>query len=114
MTSLQSNLNHLQSLLDTDEQKEFMDTIQDEVGDLMSELDAANDENKVLDETNNELRSFISEMSENGDGFCEINCGIGTIEYLTYNILLSQIMEALEEKLKTTSPNDIVNLLERG
>lgn len=40
-----------------------------------------------------------------------IDAGIGTITWESGNIQLQLIMEALEEKLKTTSPNQIAELL---
>jgi len=40
-----------------------------------------------------------------------INAGIGEIHWKSDNIQLQYIMEAVEEKLKTTSPNDIVAIL---
>jgi hypothetical protein len=42
----------------------------------------------------------------------EIEAGIGTIAYRTNNLQLQQLMEALQERLRVSSPNDIINLLE--
>lgn len=41
-----------------------------------------------------------------------IDAGIGTIRWSSNNLQLMAIMEALEEKLKSHSPNSITSLIE--
>lgn len=104
------NIDHLNTLFLTEEQKEFLATIRTQADFLKSKNDSLKTLNRKQGDRVDELEDFIENMDN--DYSDEIDAGIGTIEYNTSNIDLSGIMEALSERLITTSPYDIIKLLE--
>lgn len=103
-------IDHLKTLLTTEEQKEFIETIRKQAEFIETRNRALMTEKSRLSDRVGDLEDFIEEMEKQYDN--EIDAGIGIIEYNADNIQLEAVMEALSERIDTTSPNDIIKLLE--
>ena len=79
--------------------------------DLKKESDDKDDTIKILESDIDDKQREINNIENQEPDWTTIQAGIGTIDWKSDNIQLQYIMEAVEEKLKTTSPNDIVAIL---
>jgi chromosome segregation ATPase len=120
MSNKKTNIDYLRDMLDKnmgepykDEDLEFLESIEDEVKELEKQVDDKNDEIKSLESDIDEKQTEINSLENDGPNWEVIQAGIGTIEWYSDNIQLQGLMEALEEKLKTSSPNSIAALLEK-
>lgn len=110
MTLIQAT-EHLKSLLETDEQKEFMDTLFDQIGDLEMEKDAAIKEKKDQENKADDLEDRVQELENMREYADEIDAGIGTISYTTANVDLSELMNVIADKIDKTSPQKLMEYL---
>lgn len=123
MSNKKTNIDWLRQIIeksengfDTNDYKEateFLDAIQEDTDDLNKEISDQKDEIKSLESDIDDKQGEINNLVNEESAWSIIQAGIGTIEWYSDNIQLQSIMEALEEKLKTTSPNRIVELLEK-
>ena len=118
MSNKKTNIDWLRQIIeksektiDPDEYKEaieFLDAVQEDFDNLKKEGDDKGDKIKSLEI---EIGDKQVEINDFEPDWTTIRAGIGTIDWKSDNIQLQYIMEAVEEKLKTTSPNDIVTIL---
>lgn len=117
MSIKKTNIDYLRNIIDANEKNfeednykeasEFLDAIQEDNDDFKMEQDNKKDEIKDFEKEILSLESRMLEMDDEPKN--KINAGIGIIKWESDNIQLQYIMEALEEKLKTNSPNSIVD-----
>jgi chromosome condensin MukBEF ATPase and DNA-binding subunit MukB len=122
MSTKKSNIDWLRQIIekseksmDADEYKEaieFLDAIQEDVDDLNKEIENKDDEIKSLESDIDDKQGEINNLENQEPSWTTIHAGIGIIEWQSDNIQLQHVMEALQEKLKTTSPNKITAILE--
>lgn len=72
---------------------------EDEVKELEEEIE-------TLEETINELEAELDEQKN-------IDCGIGSIDYKVDNLLLGQLMEELTDAIQSSTPLEVLRMLEQ-
>jgi hypothetical protein len=109
--TLAENLEHLAALLDTDEQKEFMDTISDQIGDAETEIEDLKEERNELKEEKELWQDTLSELEEERRYTNHHDLGIGDIEWRTGSFELGELFDLVCEKVKATSHIKVMSLL---
>lgn len=99
---MKSNIEYLKErLLDDDESMDFLEGVisdhETEITDLENENEQLNKEKEELEKNIGDLELQMVEYENNYD---EIDCGIGTIKYVTDNIKLECIMDDFKEKMQ--------------
>ena len=85
---------------------------EDELSEQKDEVDELEARVKELEEENGELEDKVEELEDNPFGD-EIDCGLGTIEYTADNLLLEQLMENLKDAIQSSTPLEVMRMLEQ-
>lgn len=111
--SKKTNIEYLHEFIkDNEEAIEFLNAIEEQLKDRDDDVDNLKDEIKQLEQKNASLNSEIEELQVEKELNNTIKTPIGTIEWEANNLQHMAIFEALEEKLKTKSPNEIAAAIE--
>lgn len=106
------NIKHLKSLLNTDEQREFMETIIGQAEQWGIRYNRVKEEKKELDQEIENLEDQIEDLEIDDEPYAnQHDLGIGDISWATDSLELGELFELVCEKVTATSHKKVMSLL---
>ena len=68
---------------------------------------------KEMEELIDVLKDEVHELELELEGQKEVDCGIGNIKYTADNLLLEQLMEELTDAIQSSTPLEVLRMLEQ-